>query len=661
MERYVIELVSKQFIKPNIYYYYEDITNNGISEEIFIRNSGNITMIEVRNDEGLVYNQWNLHGNVDFFHQQELYISGNYKPNNIKELYFFTLSNDSIFLHAIENPDSTDLFIENRFITTTGLGKISPDPNIISAQMDDLDGDGLNELIFGISSGFSMYPRRVFAYYIEKDSLAKSPESSYNIKNIIQADITGDGKNEIITSGVSTANVNPNEAKYHDYSNWLMVLDNNLEFVFEPVEIPGKSIYFKAYVFHNSEESVLAGITHNYRGGGQTKLYFFDKSGHIYDEQEFDFRISSSCLFCNKQGENILAVSNPDLGTYFFDSKFNLLMNSEVAFITGACELADLNSDGIDELICFDLINGRIMVICTSTYKWVALDENFPKISDKFIMSIKENKNESPEIFLQAESNIYSFRYAENPFFIFNHFVFWMLYFGLLGFTFVTRRLHIYQIKRKQDIKKKMMEMELYLHQNKADPNLFMSAINSVIHSIKDNDTEKAILNLQRFAALYNAMLFSLDEIQHSIEEEIKLCKEYLYFEKFVLDNRLDVRIKIDENVDLNRIFPEMLILRFTENIVKTFFSNLDNKGTIDIAVQKKDFLIEIKIKCQIRDNITPVNVSDNMNENLEAASKYLNYYNSLYPEKFSFEYHTHDNQIDTEGVCIIVKNSKKN
>ena len=82
------------------------------------------------------------------------------------------------------------LQLRTGLLTLLGVVLKTPDPFIIPAEMQDLDDDGSKELIFGISSGFSIYPRNVYGYYVSKYSLVISPESSFFIFNILQADIT---------------------------------------------------------------------------------------------------------------------------------------------------------------------------------------------------------------------------------------------------------------------------------------------------------------------------------------------------------------------------------------------------------------------------------------------------------------------------------------
>ncbi|HLP72917.1 MAG TPA: hypothetical protein VK155_08455, partial [Bacteroidales bacterium] len=237
--KYLLKPESKINLPENQYVVYEDLDYDGISEEIFAFSVNNTTALSIYK-EGRIVDQWNFKGSYDFWFLHCLFISGDSNNDHKKEIYVFTLYHDTILLHCISDFSKSELSIKNRFISATGNGLKSADPFIIPAEMDDLDGDGIKELIFGISSGFSIFPRNVFAYYISKDSLIKSPESSYFISYILQADFNNDGRKEIIPYGYATSNIGPEKAEFHDHSSFLMVLDQNLKFLFRPIEFKGE-------------------------------------------------------------------------------------------------------------------------------------------------------------------------------------------------------------------------------------------------------------------------------------------------------------------------------------------------------------------------------------------------------------------------------------
>ncbi len=218
---------------------YNDLDNDGESEKLTFMDKDNAYGLMITNKSGFV-EQWNVRGNFGFHLKDVLYISGDYNSDGISEVYFFSLSGDSVLLHSIPDFRKPDFGLRNHFVAKVGPGIKAPDPIMIKADMDDLDHDGRKELIFGIGTGFSLYPRGVFAYFIDKDSMIKSPESCSAITKILQADIDNDGFREIIPYGGAPSNCDNLSVKYHDNSCWLMILDSKLNFKYPPVEFKGR-------------------------------------------------------------------------------------------------------------------------------------------------------------------------------------------------------------------------------------------------------------------------------------------------------------------------------------------------------------------------------------------------------------------------------------
>jgi hypothetical protein len=103
----------------------------------------------------------------------------------------------------------------------------------------DLDGDGKAELLFGITSDFSKYPRKIYAYYPAKDLLVSSTQLGGFIFGIIRKDINNDGFIEQMPVSYASGIIYPSEMKYHDNSAWFTALDRNPDYLFEPVEFTG--------------------------------------------------------------------------------------------------------------------------------------------------------------------------------------------------------------------------------------------------------------------------------------------------------------------------------------------------------------------------------------------------------------------------------------
>ena len=634
----LLSLERYSLLNDNEYVIYEDITKSGSSERIYLRDRGETTMVVIYSSEGIVYDQWNLYGGLSFLRKRCMFISGDYNDNGNNELFFFTLSNDSVFLHAIERLDDPKLMINSRFIVKAGPGLVNPDPYIISAEMDDLNSDGQKELIFGVSSGFSKYPRNVFAYYIENDSLIMSPESHYQITGIQQTDISGDGKKEVVLRGHASANVNPEDAKYHDFSNWVMVLDNNLDFLFDPIEIPGRTNYmFASFFKDNNDKTKIIAVPDNFRGVGESAVNVFDVKGNLFNKIKLDYVVHRANIIVNKQNENILIVSAFNKGMYFYDSGFNLIKHHP-GIQASIVMQADLSNNGNNEIIVIDSFLKEMHVLSHDLNRMASYSLDWINANNIGINSIKKIKAQTPELSIQLGREHFMFSYNENPNLILNYLAFFPLYFGMLGFAMLAGRIKKNQINNKRAVEKKITELQLKLVENQISPHFSMNAISAVIQSIRKNHNEQAVSDLVNYAQLYRSLLLSSDTIQRSIEDEIQFCSQYLELEQQSFDKGFDLNINIAKDVDVSKNIPKMAIHVFAENAVKHGLANKITKGTLNIDVIKANSRIDIIIT---DDGIGRANASvynkDSTGKGIEMMEQYFKLYNEYFHQNFDF------------------------
>src|SRR5512133_2327816 len=162
--RYQLKLVEQGTYNSDIIHYYEDLDNDGISETVTsFTNSLGQAGITISDQSGFL-SQWNFNGKFSFS-QNGFIIFADCNRDHRREVYVFTVKGDSVMLHIIPDYRNTPKSIE-RFVCRFGSRNGKTDPYIIGGQQEDLNGDGTDELVFGIGTGFSLQPRNVFAYDI---------------------------------------------------------------------------------------------------------------------------------------------------------------------------------------------------------------------------------------------------------------------------------------------------------------------------------------------------------------------------------------------------------------------------------------------------------------------------------------------------------------
>lgn len=595
----VKEIESDKGIAGNTFYtkYFDDIDNDENSETIFaFYNSVGKAGIAIYKGKN-VLEQWGFHGTFNFISNKNIILTGDRDGNGIKELYIFTISKDSIFLHCIENFNESQPTISNRFIASCGTSNGRVDPSIIRAEMEDLNNDGIKELIFGIGAGFSIFPRQVFAYDIAKDHLYISPQSSYNIMQILQIDIDGDSIREIIPWGYACCNVHDSTVKFHDESCWLMVLNPHLQFLFEPIEFKGKYSNLTPLVLNKKKGNSFLTVLFcpPTSTGDSAQLLKFDCKGKIVDVKKVSNTISSISIIKTNRNENLILVEKNKEAYELLDTCFSLL---KVIKTENALPpiIEDIDLDGFDEVLTVNYGKRRIYIYRYDLTNPVEF--KFEGNSDQAInYSIKKQKGKKPQLAFQYGTNFYLCQYGLNPKYSYRFGIYAFIYFGILLFTLLVRKTQRIQIQKKQEVEKKITELQLQIVRNQLDPHFSMNAINSIIASIHMEEKEEAREHLMYFSRLHRSMLLSADQIIRSLKDELDFTKNYLALEKFRFKDRFDYMIEVDPAVNLEIQIPKMILQIHVENAVKHGLHSKLDGGMVTIRCLNEDnrFVMEIE------------------------------------------------------------------
>ena len=123
--------------------------------------------------------------------------------------------------------------------------------------------------------------------------------------------------------------------------------------------------------------------------------------------------------------------------------------------------------------------------------------------------------------------------------------------------------------------------------------------MNAIQEFIVRNDTIVANRYLTEFATLMRLYLESSKSKYITIDEELKLLKLYILFEKVCYEEHFDYKIIVDEEVDEGIEIPSMFIQPFIENAIRHGLINRSTKG--DLLVKFKMF--DDDLVCEITDN----------------------------------------------------------
>ncbi len=653
-DRYVLNIIDQSDMREKRTVRYADITNDGYTERIVTGEEETFTWLKIYDYHGVLFDQWNFRGT-----QEHIEFPGG--PSSAVGLHadgrevivVFTLVQDSLYLHIIDDLDNPDPVLKDRFIATVGPGRGRPDPVIGMPLAKDVLQDGNNELLFMISSRFSLYPRRVFAYSMAKDSLLASPESFYSLRWLETADMTDDGSNEFLLSGASVANVAPTEHHFHDHSNWIMMLDHELNYVFDPIEVPGQAKRLMTFPYEKDQQMLIGTVLFRHNLNEPALLSFYNTRGQLKHEKQLDEVMSRGFMLPGTDQQKL--VMNDHSGkTYVYDLDEQKITTEHPVPASYNYSLEDLNGNGKNELISIDRSTNSLVVFRNQMQQYTMLQDEISMDGQEVVSFIK-NPDHHPLISLQTNNSSYTISYKRNPHYYFSLVYFSGIYLGFFLFGMMTRYYQQNKLSKKEAIEKKITELQLNLVKNQLNPHFSLNAINAVIQTIKKNETAKAADYLKRFSRLHRAMVISSESLYRTLADEIQFTKDYLELEKLRFDYAFDTDIVISHEVDQNVKLPKMILQSYAENAVKHGLSRKKGDGMLRIRIDQHNHKIYIRISDNGvgREKASAKN-HDSTRRGHDMMMEYYTLYNKFYKTQIDHQFHDlYDQQGISAGTTV--------
>lgn len=584
--KYSIENTNTEIKKNNGKLIYNDIDFNGKSESFSFVNTNeeNFQYVLYDDKESLVQ-QFNL--------KTKLKVKNNFwfqdvNKNKFKEFYFITISNDSIFLNIHEHKKEKNIWQEKIFIDTSLKGNINEyysstaNFNIFNINLDN------DEIIFSLSFGFGLSPRNIYKYNYKINKLLKSNYLTNTIFISDIVDINNDGKKEILLNSSATSNDTESLKPYKsDNDSWIIVLKNDLSFLFEPIKIQSKgklnSISLK------DEKTNITHLVYLFESMDKkkpSKLIKLSASGAILKELNF---LSDDHKIINKYSENTFTIYNYTDGKLnFYNSDFELIKVKQIKTNIQNIELFDLDSDGNKEWLISNSFEKDFFIYRNNLNSFVKFSS--PLQFNKYL-GIKKINNKN-HLYSHNKKIIFYFKYGLNKYYYLN-FVFYILLYVVLIFLFflVTKGQKI-KLNKLKNLEKKIQDLQLTNIKSQLDTHLVFNSINSISEMTLTNNTSE----LEKFIASYSkfirATLENSTQLDTSIENEISFVENFLELQKIKLNHKFEYKFVIDDSVNKLLKIPKYTIFTYVENSIKHGLPEKKN-GKLIISINKiKDSIV---------------------------------------------------------------------
>ena len=588
-------------VKPNSnrpgQYVYTDLNSDSVSEVIHIGKGVPYYFLTARDNDNRIFDQWNLKDSINSS-ISEVFI-GDYDHDRIKEIYVFSFKHDSLFLNVNEILEPRGTLIDRIYITKIGYVNGEITSFLYPCGFFDENGDGFDELYFGITSAFGLGPRRIYAFDLKNKTLRYSQFTGIIPMNPQMLDVDNDNRPEIFGTMSASGNYRTN-IPFSDSSTWFMVFNDKLKFEFPPVEFFGfaNSLEIKAYNIGISRGYVLS----HWVGGADTsildsRILIYSTEGKLVSYRNYrDLNILSfPKLFVIKhlQSDKIYVLNdkfielNEQLQTV---RTLNIPFHSEIFPYQ-----IDINSDGEDELMLYSGDEKKLAVYSSGLNKLTEIEFNPP--SPKWKLYHYISKDQKHQLYLSSGDSGYFLDLKKNSFYYLGYLAYPGIYFLFFAFIVLIKRINTLQVIQNESLKQRLITLQLQGIKSQLDPHFTFNTLNSVASLIYLEDREAAYDYLNKFTLLLRGMVNDAERIYRTLSEELTFVTTYLDLEKLRFGEKFNYTVEIGEGITQNEQVPKLVLQTFAENAIKHGILPQAEGGLIKICIFREINYLKLTVE----------------------------------------------------------------
>jgi len=657
-QKYMIHQTNYQSINHTTTNFWFDFDGDRLSEEVNFYNTPDQPNVIIRKDRKIIA-QWDMQG--EFPHSQ-FFFTADYDRNGKAELYVTAISRDSLFIYGIDPFKNPGSFFLKKTFDSYHISNIGLDCCIYFVKATDLNGDGFREVVFSVSTGYSAYPRKIYALDIRNQSIHSTPESCSTKMNPLAYDLNEDGVDEIIVGSSAFGNCDT-VRPFNDHKAWLMVYDRNLQYLFPPV---GFGKYMSTVncrpVLYGGHTCLVVLQVHCGTEPVGNYLMLYDINGNLLKRKEMgDYPALESAYLTNTSAtdrNHVYLIHKTGL-IERIDTELNVLGEIKMeGDITPLHERLDIDRDRQDEFIFFSFDARRIIITRHDFQQPAGINISRTSRGADHRFSVFESPDQPPHLYFQSGENCYLFKYSGNPLYILKYPLFACIYLVLGGLIYLIYHTQKIRAKRKYETEKRIAELQLRSIKGQTDPHFTLNLLNSMGALFDAQDKRKAGYIFGKYSKMLRTTILSSEGIDSTLKTELEFVENYLDLEKFRFGDKFEYQIEVDKDVDTQIAIPRMLIHTFVENAVKHGIRHRDAGGMISLSITNQDHHCLV----HIRDNgpgpsHDPVGPLDSTGKGLKIVDDILRLYYELRKVNISYLLEFHDGQQDSfTGASVHIK-----
>jgi len=595
LDPYVFEVQRETTISAypkDLYTFYADLNSDGVQDRFYFSNNTDQNSVALVFKNGnITEDQWNFLGEINLFGVG--YYVGNYDKDSYSEIVNFSVRERSIYLNIIEPFDDHSHLVKNRLVDTIATSVLNFEFYTHNARFFDLNQDGFDELVFSLSVGLALQPRKTYIYDIKADSLWSSPLIGTSLKNSLIIDYDRDGEMEFFCENNSSNNYSTGQINYPDTASWFAVLDEQLHFKVPPVPVGRSWSHVFPILFEkkNKQEVILfvtrekccqwyrvntdftltqTPLLQNRFAGGQADAYS-SASGQglmihdLNDQLLFVLQQESISDSVNlQQPRGIVPILNYQAGMRQIEYAFHMEGRKEYILFL------DRNGKRLGQL---DVESGEYLYrIC-----WTGSENGRPQFllsGQKFDSWVSVTRN--------------TLRYWQYLFLL-------LLIAGFYIFILAIRSIQARQFARQESLRKEVLELQLKAVRNQLDPHFIFNALNTLSGLSLTGDKKGVDHFIRHFSQLLRTHLQTSDKILVPLKEEVEFLVNYVELQRIRFENAFRLQLDISSEVDQGRAIPKMMIQTHVENAIKHGLKEGEGRILVWIRGKKNSLIIVIE------------------------------------------------------------------
>lgn len=572
---------------------YADLNSDSVSERLVSHKYLTSFYISAQNSDNRFIDQWNLYDSIS--KDVSDYFTGNYDRDKQSEIYIFTYLGDSLFLNLYEMPDPKGERQEHVFISNIGVMGGHVSSGVFPAGFYDTDKDGFDELYFVITSSFRSGPRRIYYYNIKKKQLSEGPYTCNIPLNPRMTDTDNDGSPEIFGTMGAPGNYLDNDP-YSDSSCWFMVFRDNLQFKFPPVQFHGFANSLDTKTFNNGF------VLLHWAGGADTsvlssRLMLWSADGRLLREKPLSaLKISSRpemFVFSNVESDRIILASDALIR---FNSLLEPVRTVKPPFgSVSARYIFDVDNNGFDELLLYSLDEGRLAIYNQDLV--LMCETEFRAPTAQWNMSHYFTRDKKHQLYIEAGDREYYASLEHNKYFYASFLKYPGIYIFFLIIIILIRRVNSFQVVQKEELKQKLLMLQLQGIKAQLDPHFTFNALDSVASLIYYKDRHSAYDYMNRFTQLLRVMLNDADKVYRYLAEEIEFVTTYFELQKLRFEDKFDYEIELGPTVTQREKVPKLVLHTFAENAIRHGIMPKQDGGKILIRIGRENDYLRIEVE----------------------------------------------------------------